>query len=107
MTDHPAALAISTATFALLAQVADVPATGIPAVVTTMTSTGVLVWYLWFSTTKTIPNLIARFEAQLDEMREVFVSEQKALREVFEKQMESQRIYHRSQIDALTGKTDK
>jgi hypothetical protein len=95
MSEHPAALAISTVAFALMAQMADGPPAGIPGIVTTMTSTGVLVWYLWWTTTRTIPGIIERFEKQLE-----------SIRLGFERQIEAQRIHHRAEMSILRGLPD-
>lgn len=94
MTDYPAALAISAATFAVFAQAADGQLTGIPGIVTTMTSTGVLVWYLWWTTTKTVPSLVDKFEEQLQ-----------GLRESFERQMREEREHCRNELMMIRDMT--
>jgi hypothetical protein len=92
MTEHPAAIALSTLTCALLAQIADAPPAGIPGIVTTMTSTGVLVWYLWWTTTRTIPGIIERFEKRIA-----------VITEAFERQLEAERSSHRIEIHDVRG----
>lgn len=87
MTDYPAALAISAATFAVFAQAADGQLTGIPGIVTTMTSTGVLIWYLWHTTTKSIHSIVGKFEEQL-----------KVIADAFERQMKAERDHCREEI---------
>lgn len=44
---------------------------------------GVLVWHMWYHTTKTYPMMLDKFSAEVGEMRKSFANEQTALRAAF------------------------
>jgi len=108
MMNSPGVLAVTVSVANLLAQVTE-PLPNIPGVVSSMTSTGVLIWYLWYSTTRVIPGLTEKFNAELKEMRDAFnelhdkyitelgkmrdafVMDQRATREHYEKQLQAMR----------------
>lgn len=61
---------------ALLAQVAS-PDLSVPGLVTTMTSTGVLVWYLWYRTTIADPRDRQMYFQSLEKIQQTFAEEVK------------------------------
>lgn len=108
MLDRSDMIAIGVSIGSLLAQASEtIP--NVPGVISSMTSTGVLIWYLWYSTTRVIPGLTERFNAelkevreanmelnnryntQLSQLRELFIAEQRAMREQHEKQLQALR----------------
>ena len=70
----------------LIGQLDEIP--NVPGMVSSMTSTGVLIWYLWYQTTRVIPSLTAQFNAELKAQREAFSAEQRASREECNKHVE-------------------
>lgn len=46
-----------------------------------MTSTAILGWYAWHTTTRTIPQLVADFRQELQDLRETFCQQLQAERE--------------------------
>lgn len=52
---------------------------------------GVLVWHLWYHTTRTYPEMLAKFEAETGKMRAAFEAEQDAMRAAFLAEQKAQR----------------
>ena len=87
----PSILAISTA-FQMFAQnTGDKVDANIGALVGNLGIMGVLVWHLWWTTTRTYPEMLAKFQSETSAMREAFDREQAELRGVFDREQRTMR----------------
>jgi hypothetical protein len=64
---------------------------GLSALIGNLGVIGVLIWHLWYHTTKSQPMMLERFAAEQKEMRVAFEREQKAQRDAHDRQMEELR----------------
>lgn len=65
---------------ALLAQSAGLVDPGMGSLIGNLGVMGVLIWHMWYHTTKTYPGMLDKFGAELDKIRETFAREQSAAR---------------------------
>jgi hypothetical protein len=63
-----------------------------------ITATGALIWVVWFTLSRTIPNLIDKFTADQAAARTAFLCELKDARTTFEAQMTAQREDCRQEV---------
>lgn len=61
-----------------------------------LTSTAILGWYAWHTTTRTIPQLVADFRRELQEIREAFRQELQAERETHRAE-----VLHLREVEAM------
>lgn len=64
-----------------------------------LTATAILGWYAWHTTTRTIPQIVADFRFELQELRETLREELAAQRLSYETEMQRQRDAHRLELD--------
>ncbi len=64
-----------------------------------MTATAILGWYAWHTTTRTIPQIVADFRHEQQELRETFRQELEIQRAGHETEMQRQRDSHRLDMD--------
>lgn len=64
-----------------------------------LTATAILGWYAWHTTTRTIPQIVADFRHELQELRETLREELASQRSSYEIEMQRQRDAHRLELD--------
>lgn len=74
---------------------------GVSTLVSNLGVIGVLVWYLWYDTTKSRPKMLADFAAELAATRTAFHAEQAALRADFTQELAAQRAAFQAEQAAL------
>lgn len=59
---------------------------------------GVLIWHLYWTTTRTYPDMLAKFQSETALMRDAFHEEQAELRGVFDREQRSMRDQHTREL---------
>lgn len=64
---------------------------------------GVLVWHLWYHTTKTYPNMLTQFKQEQEESRNTFLKEQDQSRAAFLREQQMLRDHCHDELTELRG----
>lgn len=59
---------------------------------------GVLIWHLYWTTTRTYPDMLAKFQSETASMRSVFHEEQEEMRGVFDREQRAMRETHAREL---------
>jgi predicted PurR-regulated permease PerM len=74
---------------------------GITAIVSSLGVVGALVWYLYFNTTTTIPNLTKQYTESQEKVATKFADTQDKIAQNFAQTLQEERNYRKQEIAAL------
>lgn len=77
------------------------PTEGITAIVSSLGVVGALVWYLYFNTTTTIPNLTKQYTESQEKVATKFADTQDKIAQNFAQTLQEERNYRKQEIAAL------